>query len=172
MKIGGGTRGHARSDDLRRDHARAWRRVQQAANESLATRLRIRETLAGKMRDGQPMGAGRPYGFETGGLVQSPEEVAVVREIAQRVLAGEPLQHLAAELNERGLTTRPGQRGGRGEPPRGCSGGHRYGGLVEHHGQIVGTMRASRCWIATRTTPCRRCSRRVVAGGDPPGGSR
>ncbi|HEX3453863.1 MAG TPA: recombinase family protein [Gaiellaceae bacterium] len=112
----------------------------QAASESDNTSERIKTTLARKMRDGQPMGAGRPYGFESGGLVQIAEEVAVVRECAQRMLAGEPLQQIAVDLNGRGLTT------SRGTPWKGQNlarllGGHRYGGLVEHHGQIVGTMK-------------------------------
>lgn len=82
----------------------------QAANESLATSFRIKAKLAKKMREGQPMGSGRPYGFESGGLVQKPAEVAVIRELAQRMLAGEPLQQLALELNERGLTTSRGKQ--------------------------------------------------------------
>ncbi|MDP3893518.1 recombinase family protein [Nocardioides sp.] len=112
----------------------------QAASESDNTSERIKVTLARKMRDGKPMGGGRSFGFEVGGEVQVPAEVAVIREVASRLLAGEPLQRLAAEMNARGLTTV------RGGPWNGSNlgrllGGHRYGGLVEHHGQIVGQMK-------------------------------
>jgi site-specific DNA recombinase len=112
----------------------------QAANESLATSFRIKSTLARKMRDGKPMGGGRCFGFEIGGEIQVPAEVAIIREIASRMLGGEPLQQLAADLNTRGLTT---VRGGEwtGANLGRMLGAHRYGGLVEHHGEIVGTMK-------------------------------
>ena len=111
----------------------------QAANESLATSFRIKETLAAKMQAGKPMGGGRCFGFEVGGEIQRPEEVAIVREMAGRMLAGEPLQQLAADMNTRGLTTvRDGQWTGANLGR--LLDGHRYGGFVEHHGEIVGTM--------------------------------
>lgn len=111
----------------------------QAASESDNTSERIKVTLARKMREGKPMGTGRAFGFETGGTEQRPAEVAVVREVASRMLAGEPLAVLAKELNDRGLHTT------RGRPWTGANlarmlRGHRYGGLVEHHGEIVGTI--------------------------------
>ena len=111
----------------------------QAANESLATSFRIKETLAHKMANGKPMGGGRCFGFEVGGEVQRPAEVAVIREVVNRMLAGESLLNLAADLNDRGLTTvrnGPWTGGNLGR----MLGAHRYGGRVEHHGQIVGVM--------------------------------
>ena len=112
----------------------------QAANESLATSFRIKETLARKMAAGQPMGAGRAFGFELGGVEQRPDEVAVVREMAQRLLAGETLQKLAAELNSRGLTTSLGGQWTGGNLGR-LLGAARYGGHVVHHGEKVGTIK-------------------------------
>lgn len=111
----------------------------QAASESDNTSERIKVTLARKMAEGKPMGTGRAFGFETGGIEQRPAEVAIVREMATRVLAGEPLQVLARELNARGLTTT------RNKPWNGANlarmlGGKRYGGHVEHHGEIVGKI--------------------------------
>jgi site-specific DNA recombinase len=111
----------------------------QAASESDNTSERIKSTLGRKMREGKPMGAGRIFGFETGGQVQRPSEVAVVRELAQRALAGVPLQHLAADLNGRGLTTSRGKVWTGANVGR-LLGHHRYGGKVEHKGMIVGTM--------------------------------
>lgn len=111
----------------------------QAANESLATSRRARETLARKMAAGKPMGSGRSFGFETGGEVQREAEVVVIREMANRLVLGEPLRRLAAEMNDRELrTTRDG-------PWTGANLGRmlglsRYGGLVTHHGKIVGVM--------------------------------
>jgi len=111
----------------------------QAANESLATSFRIKSTLARKMKAGKPMGGGRCYGFEVGGEVQRPDEVAIIREMARRMLAGEPLQHLAADMNARGLTTVLGSKW-TGANLGALLDGHRYGGEVEHHGEIVGVM--------------------------------
>lgn len=112
----------------------------QAASESDNTSERVRDALAEIMRDGKPMGGGRCFGFEAGGEDQRPTEVAVVREMATRMLAGESVQTLAAELNGRGLrTVRDGEWTGANLGR--LLGAHRYGGLVEHHGQIVGTMR-------------------------------
>lgn len=121
--------------------------VQQAANESLSTSFRLQEKLASQARKGKPMGGGRQYGFEVVGdkyvveMPQVPEEVAVIREVAQRVLDGEEggLQAIAADLNERGLRTT------RGKEWTGANLGRlltqkRYGGEVELHGQVVGTM--------------------------------
>ena len=113
----------------------------QAASESDNTSERAKATLARKMRDGKPMGGGRCFGFERGGEVPVPAEVAIVRELANRLLTGEPLQRLAADMNARGLRTV------RGGPWTGANlgrllGAARYGGLVEHHGEIVGTMKS------------------------------
>jgi hypothetical protein len=64
----------------------------------------------------------------------------VLRELANRLLTGEPLQRLAADMNARGLRT---VRGGAwtGANLGRLLGAARYGGLVEHHGQVVGTMK-------------------------------
>ena len=80
----------------------------QAASESDNTSERVRDALAEIMAAGKPMGSGRAFGFETGGLVQVPAEVAVLREMAKRALAGESLQTLAADLNKRGVVTSRG----------------------------------------------------------------
>jgi len=117
----------------------------QAASESDNTSERIKATLAHKMQAGKPMGGGRSYGFEVVGdrhaieVPQRPAEVAAIREIAGRMLAGEPLQHLAADMNARGLRT---VRGGEwnGANLGRMLGQARYGGLVEHDREIVARM--------------------------------
>jgi site-specific DNA recombinase len=111
----------------------------QAATESDNTSERIKATLGRKMREGKPMGAGRAYGFEIGGTEQRTEEVAVIREVARRMLAREPVMAIARDLNERGLRT---ARGGQFMPGnlRQLMVRPRNGGHVEHRGQIVGTI--------------------------------
>ncbi|OHU37653.1 recombinase family protein [Mycobacteroides chelonae] len=59
----------------------------------------------GKYRGGIP-----PWGPERDGssewrLVQDPEQVAVIREVVQRVVAGEPLRAIAHDLTKRGVLT-------------------------------------------------------------------
>jgi hypothetical protein len=117
----------------------------QAANESLATSFRLRTKLASQMRKGKPMGGGRSFGF---GVVndkavievpQRADEVALIRDAAARMLAGEDLQTLAKEWNAAGVVTT------QGNPWTGANLGrmishHRYGGKVEHNGEIVGEM--------------------------------
>lgn len=111
----------------------------QAASESDNTSERIKTTLGRKMREGKPMGAGRSYGFETGGTEQRPAEVAVLREVAGRMLDGHKVAHIAADLNRRGLTTSRGGAWNARNLTR-MMARPRNGGHVEHNGRIVGTM--------------------------------
>lgn len=111
----------------------------QAASESDNTSERIKTTLGRKMREGKPMGAGRSYGFEVGGMEQRAGEVTVLREVARRMLAGEKAAHIAADLNERGeRTTRGGTFSARNLTRMMAR--LRNGGHVEHNGRIVGTI--------------------------------
>lgn len=48
---------------------------------------------------------GRAYGFRTDAITHVPEEVAVLREIAQRILAGESAGTICRDLNARDLKT-------------------------------------------------------------------
>ena len=111
----------------------------QAASESDNTSERIKTTLGRKMREGKPMGAGRSYGFETGGTEQRPAEAAVLREVAGRMLAGEKVAHIAADLNSRGLTTSRGGQWNARNLTR-MMARPRNGGHVEHNGRNVGTI--------------------------------
>jgi hypothetical protein len=120
-----------------------------AAAQSDHASERIRPALAAMAADGYILAGGRLFGFELlnesdvpDGVtaVQRPAEVAVIREVASRMLAGERLAHLAAELNERGITT---TRGGRWTGANlGRMIGHpQYGGHIELHGKRVGRIK-------------------------------
>ena len=111
----------------------------QAAAESDNTSERAKATLARKMREGQPMGTGRAFGFQRGGILQEPKEVAMIRDVATRMLAGEKLAVMAAELNKKGIRTTRGKEWNGAALARMLR-GHRYGGHVEHHGKLVGTI--------------------------------
>jgi len=51
----------------------------------------------------------RPFGWEADCLTQRPAEVAILREMAARVLKRQPQDHIAADLNARGSTTTRGR---------------------------------------------------------------
>lgn len=112
----------------------------QAAAESDNTSERVRAVFAEARRSGEVIGGGRVFGFEhAGDTVQRPDEVALLREAAARMLAGEPLSTLAAEFAVRGVVS------ARGKPFNSANlgrmlGRHRYGGHVEHNGVIVGRI--------------------------------
>lgn len=112
----------------------------QAAAESDNTSERVRAVFAEARRNGELVGGGRVFGFEhAGDTVQRPDEVALIREAATRMLAGEPLSGLSADFAVRGVVT------SRGKPFTAANLGrmlglHRYGGLVEHRGVIVGRI--------------------------------
>lgn len=51
---------------------------------------------------------GRAFGFATDGVTHVEEETAVVREVAERILAGEGIRTIATSLAARGVTTTAG----------------------------------------------------------------
>jgi site-specific DNA recombinase len=81
-------------------------------------------------------GGSRPYGYEADKVTVRPSEAAVVRECAQRLLAGEPVRSIARELNERGITS---ASGGRWSPQslRRMLASPRISGQRVHRGEIV-----------------------------------
>jgi DNA invertase Pin-like site-specific DNA recombinase len=111
----------------------------QAAAESDNTSERIKATLGRKMREGKPMGAGRAFGFEIGGQRQRPDEAKVLREVARRMLAGEAANSIVRDLNNRGVRTPRGGLLTQSNLTR-LMVRPRNAGLVEHRGEIVGTI--------------------------------
>lgn len=125
--------------------SRAKGAAHQAAGESLATSFRLKETLQAVTKRGKPLGAGRTFGFHTVSdkwsyeVPQVPEEVAVVREVATRFLAGENLTDLANMMNNRDFRTVRGNEWTGGKLARVLT-MKRYNGLVEIHGRVVARM--------------------------------
>jgi hypothetical protein len=99
-------------------------------------------------RDGYRIGGGgRLFGFEvlseagagTAAAVVREDEAGVIRELAGRLLAGETVQQMAADLNARGITT---ARGGQWAP-RNLSrtlGNPLYGGELAYQGEVIGSL--------------------------------
>jgi DNA invertase Pin-like site-specific DNA recombinase len=81
----------------------------QGAAESDNTSERSRRGLHAAAEDGVPMGPGRMFGYrgarDDDRCEVRADEAAVLREMAGRMIAGEPLSHLAADLNTRGVAT-------------------------------------------------------------------
>ena len=112
----------------------------QAAFESDSISARCKTTLHRKMTSGKPMGGGRSFGFEKGAQAYRDDEVAVIREVARRMLSGEPTMVIADDLNERGVRT---ARDGlfTGSNLRAVMIRPRNGGkILDHDGKEIGTI--------------------------------
>lgn len=122
--------------------------AQQATEESDNASERIRPVLAENARAGYALTGPRMFGYEVTNQVELPEgqtialrrsEVVVLREAAARLLKGEKASAIAADLNERGITT------SRGKPWR-ANGiatvlrNRLHGGEVWHNGEHVGWL--------------------------------
>src|SRR5438034_8339473 len=80
-----------------------------AKKESDDKSRRIRRKHAELAVNGKVSGGGsRPYGYEADKLTVRPAEAAVIKDCARRLLAGEPVRSIAADLNERGVPSAGG----------------------------------------------------------------
>jgi DNA invertase Pin-like site-specific DNA recombinase len=92
--------------------ARILGAVAKKESDDKSRRIR-RKALEIAERGGVSGGGSRPYGYEPNKVKLRPEEAAVVAECAKRLLAGEPVRSIAADLNERGV---PAAAGGQWSP--------------------------------------------------------
>jgi DNA invertase Pin-like site-specific DNA recombinase len=81
-------------------------------------------------------GGTRPYGFERDRRTIVPSEAAVIRELADRALAGEAIRALCRDLDERGIATVTGVSWKPQTLSRLLASG-RISGQREHHGELV-----------------------------------
>jgi site-specific DNA recombinase len=80
---------------------------------------------------------GRAFGFEPDGLTVRDADARWIREVANRIIAGESVGAIARDISDRGARTSAGNRwehGSLGKLMRRA----RLAGLVSHHGEIVG----------------------------------
>lgn len=138
-------------------------------------RAKIAELVAqGKISGGGP----RPFGFRRSYAGEGPRrkilgdaadsaEAAIVRDVANRFLAGETLRALVGDLNARGITT---TRGGKWSKQglRYLLRSGRIAGLREHKGQIVGKA----AWPAIIDRETHEQLRSKLSTGRTPPGSR
>ncbi len=116
--------------------ARVMVAVANKSSRDTARRVaRKQEELA---EQGRVSGGGiRAFGYERDGKTVNPEEAAVVREIADRILEGQSLRSIATLLNDRGIrTVRGGPWASRSLHSVVTKG--RNAGLREYRGEVVG----------------------------------
>jgi len=115
--------------------ARQLGAVARYESEHKADRQRAKHrqlALAGR----SPGGGTRPFGFDDDGVTVREDEAVVIREAAGRMLAGESLRSVCADLNERGVATPTGGRW-QSTPLRRMLTAARLSGQREYRGEIV-----------------------------------
>jgi DNA invertase Pin-like site-specific DNA recombinase len=160
-----------------------------ARNESEAMGRRIQRKHEELAAAGKASGGGsRPYGYDADKQTVRPEEAEVIRNLARRVLAGDSLNTLAKELNERGIPTAQSRRWSPTTIRRMLMAA-RISGQREHHGEITAkgewpaiispaetqklraklgdperrTNRASRRYLLPRMLRCGRCGNQLYS---------
>jgi DNA invertase Pin-like site-specific DNA recombinase len=160
-----------------------------ATKESDDKSRRIRRKHEELAQAGKMAGGGtRPYGYQSDRRTIEPEEAAIVREAAERILAGDSLRSLASDLNDRGITTVTGKQWPV-QVLRRMLLSARISGQREHHGEIIApgdwdpiitpartsrlralltdperrTKRAARSYLLTGLLNCAICGSRLVS---------
>lgn len=70
---------------------------------------RVRRAILQKAEQGKPHGGSRAYGWEADRVTPVPDEWLIIRELANRIIAGEAIHQLARDLNARGVPTVSGK---------------------------------------------------------------
>jgi hypothetical protein len=86
---------------------------------------------------GRPVGGRRAYGFEADNVTVRPDEAAMVREVADRLLGGDSLRTIAFDLNRRTVPTCSGSLWST-RTLQSMIANPRYAGLRVHRGEVVG----------------------------------
>ena len=109
-----------------------------AANESDAKARRSRRKMLELAQAGKPHGGGwRSFGFCDDRVTHDEAEASVIRQLAERALAGESLTSLSTWLNTTGVPTVGGKQW-RTPTVRGLLVNPRNAGLRTHQGQVIG----------------------------------
>ena len=109
-----------------------------AAKESDDKSRRVKRKMVEVAQQGRPHGGRyRPFGFEDDKVTIRPEEAAIIRDLADRLLAGESLTSLCNWLIAQDIPTAGGGKWGT-TTLRSMLQSARLSGQREHRGQIVG----------------------------------
>jgi DNA invertase Pin-like site-specific DNA recombinase len=133
------------------------KQIEAATHASNETSEKVRAAFADMLASGYRVGgSGRLFGFEILSLAELDDddlgdgdelltgpaavvretEAAIVRELARRLLGGETMQALAADLNARGITTTRGGQWSARNLSR-TLGNPLYGGWLAYKGEII-----------------------------------
>ena len=135
-----------------------------ARGESDKAADRLRRKHAELASKGKVSGGGtRPYGYTQDRRHLVPEEAAIIREAANRTLAGESARSICSDLNERGITTSVGGEWTPNTLTRMLRSA-RISGRREHHGEITGDSEWPRI-ISPADSDRLRARRRARAAG-------
>ncbi len=164
-------------------------------HESELLSQRIKGRKRARARDGLWDGGSRPFGYEADGVTVRESEAAVIRECADKILAGQSLFSIVRELNNRGVKTATGHLWRTANLKR-LFESRRMIGIRTHDGaeypacwpailpretweEIQATMktrhstwsnrRRSRRYLLTGFLECGRCGAKLVGHGFPPG---
>ncbi len=109
-----------------------------AAGESAAKSRRVKRKMLQNAQLGLPHGRSlRPFGFEQDAITHRPDEADVLREVAERFVAGESLRSLCTDLDERGVRTVKGARW-QTHSLRFVLANPRIAGLRAYNGEVIG----------------------------------
>ena len=109
-----------------------------AANESATKSRRVRRKLLQNAEAGLPHGGfRRPFGYDDDKVTIRPDEAQVIRDVADRFLAGESIHSLTLWLAEQQIQTVGGGMW-RTTTLRALLASGRIAGLREHQGQVIG----------------------------------
>lgn len=109
-----------------------------AANESDTKRRRAKRKALEIAESGRPFKGGpRPFGYEDDRVTIRESEAAVIRDVAERVLAGEALYSIARSLQDAGVKTVGGHAFHAGTL-RNFLLAPRYWGMRVHNGEVIG----------------------------------
>jgi DNA invertase Pin-like site-specific DNA recombinase len=114
--------------------------VAAAHREVASTSRRLKQMFSRRAEEGYVRlggAGGRAFGFEPDGITVRESEAEMIREVAARILKGEPVGAICRDLNARGFRTTPGNEWKHGTLAK-LMRRPRLAGLVEHHGRIVG----------------------------------
>jgi DNA invertase Pin-like site-specific DNA recombinase len=107
-----------------------------AKKSSDDTSRRIKRRFQDDAEAGKPHGP-RAFGYNEDRLTINKAEAKIVKSMVARVLAGDPLNAIARDLNERGVKGPQGGRGWAGTTVRAVVSNPRLAGLRAHHGVVV-----------------------------------
>lgn len=161
-----------------------------AAAESDTKSRRMKRKYQQKAESGAPHVSGsRAFGYELDGLTVRQAEAQVIRDLAERFLAGESLRSLCAWLTEQQIPTVRGAAQWRTPTLRLILSSGRIAGLREYQGQVIGDgqwppiisrelrerllarfaenvrsgRRAPRRYLLTGLLRCHRCGNRLFS---------